>query len=122
MQHAPPGAQGTVSVGADSVDIGRVQSTDAADYTMTSSNSMGEGQFSFRLNVEGKDFVVVSLFSIALFVVLIGEVYILVLRIFLPLFFTSQLLMHTDSHALSISRTNTTIHSVKLKLLRLVLD
>jgi hypothetical protein len=47
-------APGTIYITDDSVDIQTVQFTDAGNYTITSSNSMGQGQFSFRLNVLGK--------------------------------------------------------------------
>ena len=59
LQRASWGGQGTINLTADSVNIQSVQNTDAADYTISCSNSMGEGRFSFRLRVEGKVFKLV---------------------------------------------------------------
>jgi hypothetical protein len=55
LPHAAPG-QRAINIGTDSVSIQSVQSTDAANYTISCSNLMGEGQFSFRLKVVGKVF------------------------------------------------------------------
>ena len=52
----PPAAPGQriINITNDSINIQRVQAADDANYTITCSNSMGKGQFSFRLKVVGK--------------------------------------------------------------------
>ena len=52
LQRSP---QGNIQLEVDSMDIQTVQFADAANYTISCSNSMGEGQFSFRLEVMGKN-------------------------------------------------------------------
>ena len=52
---AVPGlAQRVINLNNDSINIQSVQAADAANYTISCSNSMGEAQFSFRLKVVGK--------------------------------------------------------------------
>ena len=51
LQYVP---WGNIQLGVDSVNISSVQYTDSANYTISCSNSMGVGRFSFRLNVVGK--------------------------------------------------------------------
>ena len=52
----PPAVPGQRAIyySNDSVNIQSVQASDAADYKITCSNSLGEGQFLFRLKVVGK--------------------------------------------------------------------
>jgi hypothetical protein len=56
------GDQHVINLTDDSVNIQSVQSTDAANYTISSSNSMGQGKYSFGLKVVGK-----VLFSLSFF-------------------------------------------------------
>ena len=51
LQRAP---WGRIYLGMDSVNIQSVQYTDAANYSISCSNFMGEGRFTFRLNIVGK--------------------------------------------------------------------
>ena len=51
---------GNITLDVDSVTIPSVQSTDAGNYTISCSNSMGEGRFSFRLKVVGKTTFILS--------------------------------------------------------------
>ena len=55
LSPAVPGlAQHVINLNNDSINIQSVQATDAANYTISCSNSMGKGEFSFRLKVVGK--------------------------------------------------------------------
>ena len=96
LQRSP---QGNILLEVDSMDIQTVQFADAANYTISCSNSMGEGRFSFRLDVMGKTTIV----------------YFLGLN--LMLLFPLQLQMHTASHALLTSGIKTTDLNTKKKLL-----
>ena len=53
LQSSPWG-RGTIQLRVDSIDIQSVQASDAADYIISCSNILGQGNFSFRLNVVGK--------------------------------------------------------------------
>ena len=96
---------GTIQLEVDSVNIQSVQASDAANYTISCSNTYGQGNFSFRLNVVGKGNFVFSQT-------------ILPCNIFS---FPLQLQMHITSHAPLTSGTSTTTHRAKLKLLLLEL-
>ena len=91
--------QGNILLEVDSMDIQTVQFADAANYTISCSNSMGEGRFSFRLDVMGKTIIVYFL------------------GLYLMLLFPLQLQMHTASHALLTSGIKTTDLNTKKKLL-----
>ena len=45
---------GNINLNVDSVNIQSVQNTDNGNYTISCSNSMGEGRFPFQLKVVGK--------------------------------------------------------------------
>ena len=96
---------GTIQLGVDSVNIQSVQATDAANYTISCSNTFGQGNFSFRLNVVGKGNLFFSQ-TILPWIIIFS--------------FPLQLQMHIASHAPLTSGTSTTTHRVKLKLLVLV--
>jgi hypothetical protein len=51
---------GNIQLEADSIDIQSVQFTDAANYTISCSNSVGQGQFSFTLKVVGKEYFAIA--------------------------------------------------------------
>jgi hypothetical protein len=102
LQRAVGVGQATINLNPDSVNFQRVQSTDAANYTITSSNSMGQGQFSFRLKVVGK---------------VLYHHCILFPYIYICFSFPLQLRMHIDSDAPLTSATSATTISVNVKLL-----
>ena len=59
----PSSPWGAIQLGADSVNIQSVQASDAANYTISCTNTYGQGYYSFRLNVVGKGSSFVFAFS-----------------------------------------------------------
>ena len=103
----PPAAPGepVINFDIDSVSIRNIEAADAANYTLTCSNSMGKGQFSFRLKVVGKVLFLSNYFCTFCWIK--------------TLYFPSplQLQMHTTSYVPLTSGIKTMAHRAKLKLL-----